>query len=61
MPPLSSYPFYAGQAGARLWNLVKHPRYLTSLTGVELELVIYVAARTANPYYFFGMPIASWA
>ena len=54
MLPLSNFLSYSRQAGRRLWDLVKHLRYLTSLTDTKLELVIYVAARAANPYYFWN-------
>ncbi len=48
MPPPSSYLSYAGEAGARLSDLVDHLRYRTSLTATESELAILVANRAAN-------------
>lgn len=54
MPPPSSYLTYAGQAGARLSDLVEHLRYHTSLTPAESELAICMAARAANADYIWG-------
>lgn len=54
MPPPSSYLTYAGQAGARLSDLVEHLRYHTSLTGAESELAICTAARAANADYIWS-------
>lgn len=54
MPPPSSYLTYAGQAGARLSDLVEHLRYHTSLTGAESELAICVANRAANAPYIWN-------
>lgn len=54
MPPPSSYLTYAGQAGARLSDLVEHLRFHTSLTGAESELAICTAARAANADYIWS-------
>lgn len=54
MPPPSSYLSYAGQAGARLSDLVEHLRHHTSLTGAESELAICVAARAANADFIWN-------
>jgi 4-carboxymuconolactone decarboxylase len=54
MPPPSSYLTYAGQAGARLSDLVEHLRYHTSLTGAESELAICVANRAANAPFIWN-------
>jgi 4-carboxymuconolactone decarboxylase len=54
MPPPSSYLTYAGQAGARLSDLVEHLRYHTSLSGAESELAICTAARAANANYIWN-------
>ena len=43
MPPPSSYLTYAGEAGARLSDLVEYLRYHTSLTDAESELAICTA------------------
>jgi len=53
-PPPSSYLTYAGQAGARLSDLVEHLRYQTSLTAAESELAICTAARAANADYIWN-------
>lgn len=53
-PPPSSYLTYAGQAGARLSDLVEHLRYRTSLSGAESELAICTAARAANADYIWN-------
>jgi 4-carboxymuconolactone decarboxylase len=53
-PPPSSYLTYAGQAGARLSDLVEHLRYQTSLTAAESELAICTAARAANADYIWS-------
>ena len=53
-PPPSSYLTYAGQAGARLSDLVEHLRYHTSLTPAESELAICTAARAANADFIWG-------
>ncbi len=54
MPPPSSYLTYAGQAGARLSDLVEHLRYNTTLTDAETELAICTAVRTANAPYIWN-------
>jgi 4-carboxymuconolactone decarboxylase len=54
MPPPSSYLTYAGQAGARLSDLVEHLRYQTSLNDAETELAICTAARAANADYIWN-------
>ena len=54
LPPPSSYLTYAGQAGARLSDLVEHLRYHTSLTQAEAELAICTAARAANANYIWN-------
>jgi len=54
MPPPSSYLTYAGQAGARLSDLVEHLRYHTSLSDAETELAICTAARAANADYIWS-------
>ena len=54
LPPPSSYLTYAGQAGARLSDLVEHLRYHTSLTQAESELAICTAARAANANYIWN-------
>lgn len=54
MPPPSSYLTYAGEAGARLSDLVEHLRYHTSLTDAESELAICTAARAANADYIWN-------
>lgn len=54
LPPPSSYLTYAGQAGARLSDLVEHLRYRTSLSGAESELAICTAARAANADYIWN-------
>ena len=53
-PPPSSYLTYAGQAGARLSDLVEHLRYHTSLSDAETELAICTAARAANADYIWS-------
>jgi 4-carboxymuconolactone decarboxylase len=53
-PPPSSYLTYAGQAGARLSDLVAHLRFHTSLTQAESELAICTAARAANANYIWN-------
>ncbi len=53
-PPPSSYLTYAGQAGAKLSDLVEHLRYQTSLTASESELAICIAARAANADYIWN-------
>lgn len=54
VPPPSSYLTYAGQAGARLSDLVEHLRYHTSLSGAESELAICIANRSANASYIWN-------
>lgn len=54
MPPPSSYLTYAGQAGARLSDLVDHLRYHTSLSDAESELAICTAARAANADFIWN-------
>jgi 4-carboxymuconolactone decarboxylase len=54
LPPPSSYLTYAGQAGARLSDLVDHLRYHTSLTDAETELAICTAARAANADFIWN-------
>ncbi len=54
MPPPSSYLTYAGEAGARLSDLVEHLRYHTSLTQAESELAICTAARAANADFIWS-------
>lgn len=54
MPPPSSYLTYAGQAGARLSDLVDHLRYHISLTPAETELAICTAARAANADFIWN-------
>lgn len=54
LPPPSSYLTYAGQAGARLSDLVEHLRYHTSLTDAESELAICTAARAANADFIWN-------
>jgi 4-carboxymuconolactone decarboxylase len=54
MPPPSSYLAYAGQAGARLSDLVDHLRYHTSLSDAETELAICTAARAANADFIWN-------
>ena len=54
MPPPSSYLTYAGQAGARLSDLVDHLRYHTSLSDAETELAICTAARAANADFIWN-------
>ncbi len=54
MPPPSSYLTYAGQAGARLSDLVEHLRHHTSLSDAESELAICTAARAANADFIWG-------
>ena len=54
MPPPSSYLTYAGEAGARLSDLVDHLRYRTSLTVAESELAIIVANRAANADFIWN-------
>ena len=53
-PPPSSYLTYAGDAGARLSDLVEHLRYRTSLTDAESELAICTAVRAANADYIWN-------
>ncbi|MFT6580229.1 MAG: carboxymuconolactone decarboxylase family protein [Alphaproteobacteria bacterium] len=53
-PPPSSYLTYAGNAGARLSDLVEHLRYQTSLTDAQTELAICTAARAANAGYIWN-------
>ncbi|MFT5394585.1 MAG: 4-carboxymuconolactone decarboxylase [Gammaproteobacteria bacterium] len=53
-PPPSTYLTYAGEAGARLSDLVEHLRFHTSLTGAESELAICTAARAANANYIWA-------
>jgi len=53
-PPPSTYLTYAGQAGARLSDLVEHLRYHTSLTDAESELAICSAARAANADFIWN-------
>jgi len=54
MPPPSSYMTYAGQAGARLSDLVEHLRYHTTLSDAETELAICTAARAAGADYIWN-------
>ena len=54
MPPPRSYLTYAGQAGARLSDLVEHLRYHTSLSDAESELAICTAARAVNADFIWG-------
>ncbi len=54
VPPPSSYLTYAGQAGARLSDLVEHLRFHTSLSGAESELAICVTNRAANAPYIWN-------
>ena len=54
LPPPSSYLTYAGQAGARLSDLVEHLRYGTSLSDAETELAICTAARAANADFIWN-------
>ena len=54
LPPPSSYLTYAGQAGARLSDLVEHLRYHTSLSDAESELAICPAARAANADFIWN-------
>ncbi len=54
MPPPSSYLTYAGEAGARLSDLVDHLRNRTSLTPAESELAIIVANRAANADFIWN-------
>ena len=54
MPPPSSYLTYAGEAGARLSDLVEHLRYRTSWSAAESELAICVANRAANADYIWN-------
>lgn len=54
MPPPSTYLSYAGQAGARLSDLLEHLRNHTSLAPAESELAICVAARAANADYIWN-------
>ncbi len=54
MPPPSSYLTYAGEAGARLSDLVEHLRYHTSLTDAESELAICTAVRSANAAFIWN-------
>ena len=53
-PPPSTYLTYAGEAGAKLSDLVDHLRYRTSLTAAESELAICTAARAANADYIWN-------
>jgi 4-carboxymuconolactone decarboxylase len=53
-PPPSTYMTYAGQAGARLSDLVDHLRYHTSLSDAETELAICTAARAANADFIWN-------
>ena len=53
-PPPSTYLTYAGEAGAKLSDLVDHLRYHTSLTAAESELAICTAARAANADYIWN-------
>ena len=53
-PPPSTYLTYAGQAGARLSDLVEHLRYHTSLSDAETELAICTAARAANADFIWN-------
>ena len=53
-PPPSTYLSYAGQAGARLSDLLDHLRNHTSLTQAESELAICTAARAANADYIWN-------
>ncbi len=54
LPPPSSYLTYAGQAGARLSDLVEHLRYHTALNDAETELAICTAARAANADFIWN-------
>lgn len=54
MPPPSSYLTYAGEAGARLSDLVEYLRYQTSLTDAESELAICTAVRSANAAFIWN-------
>ncbi len=54
VPPPSSYLTYAGEAGARLSDLVEHLRYHTSLSDAETELAICTAVRAANADYIWN-------
>lgn len=54
LPPPSTYMTYAGQAGARLSDLVEHLRYHTSLSDAETELAICTAARAANADFIWN-------
>jgi 4-carboxymuconolactone decarboxylase len=54
VPPPSSYLTYAGQAGARLSDLVEHLRFHTSLSDAETELAICTAVRAANADYIWN-------
>ena len=54
MPPPSSYLTYAGEAGARLSDLVEYLRYHTSLTDAESELAICTAVRSANAAFIWN-------
>ena len=53
-PPPSIYLTYAGQAGARLSDLVEHLRYHTSLSDAETELAICTSARASNADYIWS-------
>ncbi len=54
LPPPSSYLAYAGEAGARLSDLVEHLRFQTSLSAAETELAICCAARAVDADYIWG-------
>ena len=54
MPPPSSYLTYAGEAGARVSDLVEYLRYHTSLTDAESELAICTAVRSANAAFIWN-------
>ena len=54
MQPPSSYLTYAGEAGARISDLVEYLRYHTSLTDAESELAICTAVRSANAAFIWN-------
>ena len=59
MPPPSSYLTYAGQAGARLSDLVEYLRYHTSLTPAELNSQ-FVPQRALPMPTSFGAHMSDW-
>src|SRR4051794_3386847 len=54
LPPPSTFLTYAGDAGARLSDLVEHLRYQTSISDDLTELAICTSARASNADFIWN-------